>query len=167
MRPPPLPDHLVSPDGLPACCNPGMSESTSDPPAAAKARRPGTVVAAALLLALGAIQAAWFAFSGSADSGSAAVLGMLPWWGLLLYAPLYVVLAWGVWTGRRGARILVLVVYGLGAALAVADLLQADVSTGLTGLIWPVVFAILLNTVSAREWFGREPDGSANPGSAV
>jgi len=75
-----------------------MSESTSDPPAAAKARRPGTVVAAAILLALGATQAVWFAFSGSAESGSGAVLEMLPWRGLLLY----VVPAWGVWTGRRG-----------------------------------------------------------------
>jgi len=140
----------------------------SDPPAAAKARRPGTVVAAAVLLALGAAQAVVFAISGSAESGSPAVFGMLPWWGRLLYGPLFVVLALGVWTGRPGARILVLVLYGVGAALAVIDLLQADVSTGLTGLIWPAVFAILLNTLSAREWFGvREPTGSANPGSAV
>jgi hypothetical protein len=66
------------------------------------------------------------------------------------------------------ARILVLVLYGVGAALAVVDLLVADVSVGLTGLIWPAVFAILLNTVSAREWFGiPEQTGPANSGSAV
>jgi hypothetical protein len=141
-----------------------MSEPTSDLPAAVKARRPGTVVAAAILLIFGSVQAVFLAFSGSPESGSPAVLGMLPWWGQLLYGLMYVVLAWGVWTGRRLVRILVLVLYGLGAAVAAADLLRADVSTGLTGLIWPVVFAILLNTFSAREWFGiREPTGSANP----
>jgi hypothetical protein len=54
-----------------------MSEPASDPPAAVRARRPGTVVAAAILLAMGAAQAVGFAFSGSAEAGSAAVLGML------------------------------------------------------------------------------------------
>lgn len=76
-------------------------------------------------------------------------LAYLPFGGLFLG------LAWAVQRGRPWARITVLALCGVGFALALIRFFTAGPATAVRDLAWPVVYAILLNTRTARSWFRR------------
>jgi hypothetical protein len=71
----------------------------------------------------------------------------------VLLGLLYLGLARAVQRGRRWARRAVLVLCGLGVALAAIRLFGSGLSSAVGALAWPVVYAILLNTDTARSWF--------------
>ncbi len=64
---------------------------------------------------------------------------------------------------RSWARRVVLVLCGIGVALAVVRLIGGGVPAAVTALAWPLVYAILLSGRAARAWFAdRMPDGGAS-----
>jgi len=118
---------------------------------------PGTVQAAAILLYVGGAFTVLFALTGL---GSGTLGGLLRSGAYALLGILYVGLARAVQRGRRWARRTVLVLCGFGIALAVVRLFASGASSAVGTLAWPAVYAILLNTETARSWFraaGRGP----------
>jgi TRAP-type C4-dicarboxylate transport system permease small subunit len=114
------------------------------------ASAPGTVQAAAILLYVGGALTVLFALTGL-TSGT---LGGLVRTGThVLLGLLYLGLARAVQRGRRWARRAVLVLCGIGVALAGIRLFGSGVSSAVGTLAWPVVYAILLTTDSAQSWF--------------
>ncbi|MEV4619529.1 hypothetical protein AB0J74_12570 [Asanoa sp. NPDC049573] len=116
----------------------------------AHATPPGTVLAAAILL-----------YVGGGLTALAAVVGLArgPLLVSLIYLPLgalYLALGRAVQTGRPWARVAVLVLCGLGIAFALVRLVASGPAEALSGLAWPVVYAILVNTESARAWFRQD-----------
>ncbi|MEJ3745256.1 hypothetical protein WEI85_18430 [Actinomycetes bacterium KLBMP 9797] len=109
---------------------------------------PGSVQALAILLYIG---------------GGLSALGaiMSGWPRVAIYLPIalaYLWLARKIQLGRPWARIVLMVLCGLGAVKAAVILVGDDVFGALSALAWPVVYAILVNTASARAWFRQ-----ANP----
>lgn len=74
----------------------------------------------------------------------------------LLLGVLYLGLARAVQTGRPWARPVVLVLSGLGIAVAVVGLVVGGLGA-IGGLAWPIAYAVLLSTDSARAWFRPTP----------
>lgn len=68
----------------------------------------------------------------------------------------YLLLARKVWLGRRWARILMLVLCGVGMVKAALVLgFGGGLVEAVSALAWPVVYAVLLNTKDARAWCRR------------
>ena len=57
--------------------------------------------------------------------------------------------------GRRGARILVLVLSAVSLGVNVYTLVTTGVADPLTGLVLPTLYLVLLNTPPVRAWFRR------------
>jgi hypothetical protein len=112
---------------------------------------PGTVLATAILLGIGGVLTVVYALAGVNSGGY--MRRLLPSWGYALYGLLYVWLGWAVRRGRPWARRVVLVLCGIGAALALLRVFFAGPAAAVTDLAWPAVYAVLLNTESARSWF--------------
>jgi ABC-type enterochelin transport system permease subunit len=74
----------------------------------------------------------------------------------LLLGVLYLGLARAVQRGRPWARPVVLVLSGLGIAVAVVGLVVGGLGA-IGGLAWPIAYAVLLSTDSARAWFRPTP----------
>ncbi|SCG66997.1 hypothetical protein [Micromonospora inositola] len=136
----PTPDHDHQPE-------PG-----GRPPAG---KAPGPVLAAAILLYVGGGLTLLYGLVGNRVSGGFS--GLLPPWALVLYGLLYVGLGWGVQHGRRWARRTVLVLCGVGVALAAVKLAAGGKASAVVDLLWPLVYVALLCTEAARDWFGRTP----------
>jgi hypothetical protein len=139
---------------MPAVSSPDQErEPEGHPSHADRSRRasaPGTVQAAAILLYVGGALTVLFALTGL----TAGTLGSLLRSGAyVLLGLLYLGLARAVQRGRRWARRAVLVLCGLGVALAAIRLFGSGLSSAVGALAWPVVYAILLNTDTARSWF--------------
>ena len=112
---------------------------------ASHAPAPGTVQAAAILLYVGGALTALVALTAFGSPLRAGVY--------LLLGALYLGLARAVQLGRRWARRAVLALCLVGVALAVIRLIGSGVSSAVGTLAWPVVYAILLNTDTARSYF--------------
>ncbi|GGO57980.1 hypothetical protein GCM10012287_55080 [Streptomyces daqingensis] len=115
---------------------------------------PGVVQAAAILLyvggALAILSGLWRLFPGGmvgAVGGLAAILG----------GALSLGLGRALQLGRRWAWKTVLVLCAVGIALAVVRVFFEPLLSGASDITWPVVFAILLGTRTAREWFAEAP----------
>jgi hypothetical protein len=139
MRTVSSPDQESEPEGQP-----------SHPDASPRASAPGTVQAAAILLYVGGALTVLFALTGLT---SGTLGGLLRFGAYVLLGLLYLGLARAVQRGRRWARRAVLVLCGVGVALAGIRLFGSGVSSAVGALAWPVVYAILLNTDTARSWF--------------
>jgi hypothetical protein len=125
-------------------------DRSSDAEASRRASVPGAVQAAAILLYIGGALTVLFALTGL----TSASLGRLLWTGAyVLFGLLYLGLARAVQRGRRWARRVVLVLCGVGVVLAGIRLFGSGASSAVGTLAWPVVYAILLNTDTARSWF--------------
>ena len=74
------------------------------------------------------------------------------------------VLARKVQRGRQWARVLVLVLSGLSLAATVLEMVRGGSPNALSGLVLPVLFAILLSLPDARAWF-RPPAPPPQHGS--
>jgi hypothetical protein len=121
---------------------------------------PGAVLAASILLYVGGALTVVYALVGI--HGGGLVRGLLPGSGYALYGLAYVGLGWAVRRGRPWARRTVLVLCGIGAALALVRLFHAGPASAVRGLAWPAVYASLLSTEKSRAWFrrrGPEPTG--------
>jgi hypothetical protein len=113
---------------------------------------PGIVQATAIILYVGA---ALVELYGLSRLGSATLGGHL-WSGTqMLLGLLYVALARGLQRGWPWARRTVLILCAVGAALAGIKLFGSGVFVAAETLSGPVVYAILLNTETARSWFRR------------
>ncbi|MEW2330695.1 hypothetical protein AB0880_23110 [Micromonospora chersina] len=122
-------------------------------------KAPGPVLATAILLYVGGALTLVYSLAGASTGG---LLGaLLPSWALALYGLLYLGLGWGVQHGRRWARRAVLVLCAVGVAFATLRLVVGGVPQALGELLWPVVYAVLLNTETARVWFRRPPQPAA------
>lgn len=115
---------------------------------------PAAVLATSVLLCAGGALTLAYGLSGD-RMGS-----VLPPWSLVAYGALYLVLAWAVLRGHGWGRVLLLVLCGVGAALAVARMVQETVLAGMPSLGWPVIYAALVSTPSARAWFRRPPESA-------
>jgi len=139
---------------MPAVSSPDQESDPEGQPSHADASRrasaPGAVRAAAILLYVGGALTVLFALTGltSGTLGSLLRSGAYVMLGLL-----YLGLARAVERGRRWARRAVFVLCGVGVALAGIRLFGSGVSSAIGTLAWPVVYAILLNTDTARSWF--------------
>lgn len=133
------PDQESEPEGQP---------SHADAPQRSSA--PGTVQAAAILLYVGGVLTVLSALTGL---GSDTLGGLLRPGAYVLLGLLYLGLARAVQRGRRWARRTVLVLCGVGVALAVVRLVASGASSAVGALAWPAVYAILLSTDTARSWF--------------
>jgi hypothetical protein len=131
---------------------PGEMPGT-DPPAGATV--PATVLAASILLYVGGALTFVYALAGVRTGGL--VRGLLPSSAYAAYGLLYVGLGWAVGRRRRWARRTVLVLCGIGVALALVRLVAGGFAAAVPGLAWPVVYAVLLSTDSARSWFRATP----------
>jgi len=123
------------------------NESQGQP---ARAAAPGAVQAAAILLYVGGALTVLLALTGL---GSGTLSGLLRSGMYVLLGLLYLGLACAVQRGQRWARRAVLALCGVGIALAVVRLFASGVSSAVGTLAWPVVYAILLSTDTARSWF--------------
>jgi hypothetical protein len=123
-------------------------------PDQAHAAAPGTVQAAAILLYVGGGLTILVALT---SLGSSLVRAGV----YLLLGVFYLGLARAVQLGRRWARRAVLALCVVGVALAVVRLIGSGVSSAVGTLAWPVVYAILLSTDSARSYFRPERFESA------
>ncbi|GAB7052514.1 hypothetical protein [Catenuloplanes indicus] len=115
---------------------------------------PAAVLATSVLLGAGGALTLAYGLSGD-PMGS-----VLPPWSLVPYGALYLLLAWAVLRGHGWGRVLLLLLCGAGAALAVARMTQETVLAGLPSLGWPVIYAALVSTPSARAWFRRPPESA-------
>ena len=115
---------------------------------------PAAVLATSVLLGAGGGLTLAFGLSGDA-MGS-----VLPPWSLVPYGALYLLLAWAMVRGHGWGRVLLLILCGVGAALAVARMSTAGVPAGLPALGWPIIYAALVSTPSARAWFRRAPESA-------
>jgi hypothetical protein len=107
-------------------------------------RTPGTVLAATILLYAGGALTALYGLAGVRN---------------IVYLPfglLYVMLGWAVSKRKRWARYTVLVLCALGAAVGIIRLVGTGQPAAIGSLAWPVIYAVLLCTPSARAWF-RQP----------
>jgi hypothetical protein len=136
---------VSSPDQEP---EPEDRPSQADVPRRASA--PAPVQAAAILLYVGGALTALFALTGLMSGASGALLRSAAY---LLLGLLYLGLARAVQQGRRWARRAVLVLCGAGAALAGIRLVSSGLPSAVGAFAWPVVYAVLLNTGTARSWF--------------
>ncbi|GIF53697.1 hypothetical protein DFJ67_5979 [Asanoa ferruginea] len=118
----------------------------SSPEVPARPSPPGTVLAAAILLYIGGGLAI---LSGVIGLGRWPLLFALL---NLLLGALYVGLARAVQTGRSWARTIVLVLSGLAIAVALVRLVTGGPGA-IGALAWPIAYAVLLCTDSARAWF--------------
>jgi dolichol kinase len=118
----------------------------SSPEMPARPSPPGTVLAAAILLYIGGGLAI---LSGVIGLGRSALLFALL---NLVLGALYVGLARAVQTGRSWARTVVLVLSGLAIAVALVRLVAGGPGA-IGALAWPIAYAVLLCTDSARAWF--------------
>ncbi|GAA3340022.1 hypothetical protein GCM10020358_26000 [Amorphoplanes nipponensis] len=116
---------------------------------AARAAAPGAVQAAAILLYVGGGLTVVFALAGLGSGAARSTAYMV-------YGLFYVGLAYGVQRGRRWARRAVLVLCAVGVALAGILLVTSGVSSAVSTVAWPLVYAILLSTDTARAWFRRD-----------
>jgi hypothetical protein len=114
------------------------------------ASAPGTVQAAAILLYVGGALTVLFALTGLT---SGTLGGLLRSGAHVLLGLLHLGLARAVQRGRRWAWRAVLVLCGIGVALAGIRLFGSGVSSAVNTLAWPMVYAILLNTDTSRSWF--------------
>ena len=141
---------------MPVVSSPDHESEPPDQPSQANAPRhppaPGIVQATAILLYVGG------ALTGL---GSATLGGLLRSGAYMLIGLLYIGLARGVQRGRQWARRAVLVLCGIGVAVAGFRLFGSGVSSAAGALAWPVVYAILLNTATARSWFRPAGIGTA------
>jgi hypothetical protein len=103
-------------------------------------------MAAAILLYVGGGLTLVYALSGVARGNLAGLL-----YGL--YGLVYVGLGWAVSHRKRWARRTVLVLCVIGVGLAVLRVFAGGLTAGISSLAWPVVYAVLLNTQSAKAWF--------------
>jgi hypothetical protein len=115
-------------------------------PASIRANMPGTVLAASILLYIGGGLTVVYALAGLGS-------GPLRAAGYTVYGLMYVGLGWAVGHRKRWARRVVLVLCGIGVLLAVLRFIGGGIGTGVSSLAWPVVYAVLLMTDSARAWF--------------
>jgi|SRR6266536_3877388 hypothetical protein len=110
---------------------------------------PGVVLAAVILLYVGGglivlsglIGGSWHTLGEQLTNGIAVGFGALD-----------IVLGYHLYKGRRWAWITVLVLCGIGVALGIVRVVGGG-SRAIQTLVWPVVYAALLNTPSARAWF--------------
>lgn len=131
-----------------------------EPPVPQPGRKaPGPVLATAILLYVGGALTLLYGLTGANTGG--ALSALLPSWALALYGLLYFWLGWGIQHGRRWARRAVLVLCAVGVALATLRLVAGGVPQALGDLLWPVVYAVLLNTETARAWFRPTPQPAA------
>ena len=139
---------------MPAVSSPDQGREPEDQPSRTDVSRPasapGPVQAAAILLYVGGALTVLSALTGLLSGTSGALLRSGAY---LLLGLLYLGLARSVQRGRRWARRAVLVLCALGAALAGVRLFGSGLSSAVGALAWPVVYAILLSTDSARSWF--------------
>ncbi|MDP9796267.1 hypothetical protein J2S43_004779 [Catenuloplanes nepalensis] len=115
---------------------------------------PVAVLATSVLLCAGGGLTLAYGLSGD-PMGS-----LLPPWSLVPYGALYLLLAWAVVRGHGWGRVLLLILCGVGAALAVTRMVQGTVLAGMPWLGWPVIYAALVSTPSARAWFRRAPESA-------
>lgn len=115
---------------------------------------PAAVLATSVLLCAGGGLTLAFGLSGDA-MGS-----VLPPWLLVPYGTLYLVLAWAVFRGHGWGRVLLLILCGVGAGLAVARMAGDGVLAGLPGLGWPIIYAALVSMPSAKAWFSGAPESA-------
>jgi peptidoglycan/LPS O-acetylase OafA/YrhL len=94
------------------------------------------------------------ALTGIAGAASGAVVHSAL---LAAYGALFAGLGFAVSKRRRWARNVVLVLCGIGAALGLVTIIGGSPTTGLGRLAWPLVYAILLLSSSARVWFAARP----------
>jgi hypothetical protein len=113
---------------------------------------PGSVQAAAILLYVGGGLTVLSTLLGFASGTLGGVLRSAVY---LLFGVLYIALARAVQRRRRWARRLVLVLCGFGVALAGFHLFDSGIYSAVAALAWPMVYAILLTTETARSWFHR------------
>ncbi|MFC8618792.1 hypothetical protein ACFT9M_20590 [Micromonospora purpureochromogenes] len=117
------------------------------------------MLATAILLYVGGALTLVYGLSGASTGGVLSAL--LPSWALALFGLLYFGLGWGVQHGRRWARRTLLVLCAVGVAFATLRLVAGGVPQALGDLLWPVVYAVLLNTEAARAWFRRPSQPAA------
>jgi hypothetical protein len=135
---------------------PRVTDPPGDAPApSAAAAVPSTVMTASILLYVGGALTFVYALAGVRTGGL--LRGLLPSGAYAVYGLLYVGLGWAVSRRRRWARRTVLVLCGIGVALALLRLVGGGFAAAVASLAWPAVYAILLSTDSARAWFRAEP----------
>lgn len=120
-------------------------------PAPAPAPVPGVITALAILLYVGAATLLLSALRFDQQD----LAGLLRALEYALFSVLYVVLGLKVRQRRRWARLVLLLLCGWSALLAVTGLIAGNPQTAISRLIWPVTYLVLLNTRVARQWFRR------------
>ncbi|MEV7628547.1 hypothetical protein [Actinoplanes sp. NPDC089786] len=109
-------------------------------------RAPGVIQALAILLVVGGALSVLFSIAGLVSGAWLAGVS-------LLLGVLYLVLARAVQRARPWARPTILVLSMAGVAQSVYQLVTGDLATAIGGLVWPVVYALLVNAAAARAWF--------------
>src|SRR5581483_9851519 len=111
-------------------------------PAAVPLPVPGVITALAILLYVGAATLLLSALRFDHQELS----GLLRTLEYVLFSALYVVLGLKVRQRRRWARLVLLLLCGWSAVLAVAGLFGGSPQLAVTRLIWPVTYVVLLST---------------------
>jgi cell division protein FtsW (lipid II flippase) len=136
--------------------DPHHDDGTGEPPVPVPAEVPGIVLAMTILLCVGGVLTIVNALAQS-DSSSF-VDTSLPSWSYVLYGLISIGLGLAIHRRQRWARVVVLVLCGIGVLLALIRLGGSGLAATVNALAWPLVYVLLLNTASARRWFALRAD---------